>query len=395
MPKNVLVLTPRLPYPIIGGDKLRIYNVCKSLVKAGYDLTLLSLVADSNESELATKHESSKIFSLVETIVLSKPQSYINSFLGLLRGESLQTSYYKSKLMQKKVDELLDSERYQCALVHLTRMAPYVEKRKGIRKVLEMTDAVSLNYNRSRKFGVKGFLSLVYRAEESRARKYETECLENFDTTVVVSPIDKDWLLKNNPLYGQKIKVIPLSISDDFFDFTPPDDYDQNLIVFIGNMRTYQNEDAVRYFVSDIYPIIKKVLPLSKFRVIGSEPSNFIKSLNGKDGIEITGKVVDVKTLACKACVSICPMRIGAGIQTKILEAMSLGVPVVASLNASSGIIGAKNNEHYFVVDKPGEFADKILSLMQNKELRSRISQSGKEFVTNWNKNIPNYSILF
>lgn len=380
MPKKILVLTPRLPYPIIGGDKLRVYSICESLVKAGFDLTLLSFVTDSKEAKLANNHEACKIFSLVETVTLSKQQSYLNSFLGLLKGESLQTSYYKSRHMHKKVDELLDSS-YQGVLVHLTRMAPYVEEKKDIKKILEMTDAVSLNYNRSRMLGTQGFLSAVYRAEASRAKKYEAQCIEKFDATVVVGDADASWLAQNIKKESiPKIKVIGLGIPDRLLS-EDSSNYDPLQIVFLANMRTYQNSDAVLYFIREIYPLIKKEKPEAKFMVLGSSPSKEILAYNGKNGIQVTGEVKDILPYLKNACLSICPVRIGAGMQTKVLESMAVGVPVVATPIGMRGFIEVQNEVHMYISEEEKRFADYCLNLINMHRVRMEMSEAGRNLI--------------
>lgn len=394
MSKKILVLTPRLPYPTIGGDKLRIYRICKDLRDAGCELTLLSLVANNNEARSATSHEMSSIFKEVVAVKLPMWKSYLRVFLGLVSSSPLQINYYRSRQMQVLVNSKLKTGKFDSVLVHLVRMAPYVIDKPNIKKVIEMTDAISLNYKRSREHGSRGIMGKIYRIEEQKVKKYEEVCVEKFDATVVVSPEDRAWLLKSNPIAERKIKLIPLGISDDFLNFVPQNNYNQDLIIFIGNMRTYQNDDAIRYFIKEIFPLVKVARPEAKLRVIGASPSRFICSLNGKNNIEITRKVADVKASAAAACVSICPMRIGAGIQTKILESMALGIPVVATKEAAKGIVGAKSGEHYFVADTREEFADDVIQIMQNKELRNKTSCLGKEFINYWSKNLPDYSAL-
>lgn len=400
MNNNILVLTPRLPYPVMGGDKLRIYNVCKYLAGVGSDITLLSFVTDEKEAELAARHEAGRIFSRISTVVLKKRSSYMNTLFGLLSRKPLQTHYYSSAEMVRKMNSELNSRKYDAVLAHLIRMAPYVmsaDLPPGTRKVLEMTDALSLTYARSRNHEGKVLLGKIYCIEKERAAMYELECLNGFDDVVVVSAVDRDHLLRGaGSSFESRLKVIPNGVSVS----TPrgiPSSYDPDQLIFIGNMRTHQNTDAVMYFVKDIYPIIKAKRPGGKFRIIGCEPPRAIRALNGKDGIEVTGLVDDVWAYAKDACAAVCPIRIGAGVQNKLLESMAMGIPSVTTSIGFEGI-DAVPGEHLFVADSPADFSEALLRLMHDKDLRMRICRDsagliGREY--GWEKQLKPYLDIF
>lgn len=393
MSKTILVLTPRLPYPVIGGDKLRIYNICDYLYKKGHRLTLVSFVEGQKEAELARIHTARKIFSKVLTRELPKYKSYVGALRALLTGWPLQVGYFWSKEMVDSVNQEIASGEYDVALVHLIRMAPYVA-RKNIRKILEMTDAISLNYSRIRGRKKKGFWGFIYGLEGKRVRRYEQECLERFDEVVVVSSTDKDYLVNNSRNnFSSKISVIPNGVAEDLIKFQPLE-YDPNLIIFIGNLRSYQNQDAVFFFLEEIYSLIRKQLPLVKFRIIGAEPPLKLTKLNRIEGIEVTGEVDKVLDYAQRAAVSVAPLRIGAGIQNKILESLAMGIPVVTTSVAALGIEGARNKEQFLVADTPEEFASSVLRIIKDASLRDKLSRSGKEFVKNhhsWSGQLENY----
>jgi len=403
MKNNVLVLTPRLPYPVIGGDKLRIYNVCKYLAGAGNDITLLSFVVDEKEAELAARHEAGRIFSKISTVVLKKRSSYMNALFGLLSRKPLQTHYYSSAEMALKVDRELGSRKYDAVLAHLIRMAPYVMNAArlpaGTRKVLEMTDALSLTYARSRDQKGKAWLGKIYTIEKERAERYELECLGKFDDVVVVSSVDRDHLLRAaGSSFESKVKVIPNGVSVSAQGGGGiPSSYDPDRLIFIGNMRTHQNTDAVMHFVRDIYPLIRKKRPGVKFRVIGCEPPRAIRALHGKDGIEVTGLVDDVRAYARDACAAVCPMRIGAGVQNKLLESMAMGIPSVTTSIGFEGI-DAVPGEHLIVADSPDDFSQAVLNLMSDKDLRVSVGHNSRGLIGRkygWETQLKPYLDIF
>lgn len=379
MPKKILVLTPRFPYPLIGGDKIRIYSICKGLAEAGNELTLLSFVTSRRESDFAYLPQIREVFSNVKTVILPKWKAYVNSFLGIFSFKPLQTSYYYSGKMFSLVDKELSSGNYDAIFVHLIRMAPYAVGRDDIYKILEMTDALSLNYSRSKEKGSSGFLGKIYRIEENRVRKYEQECLKKFDISVVVSKIDCDYLMSRGGAKEiNKIMVMPHGVLD-FMLEAKSEKYDPNLMIFIGNLRTHQNNDAILYFIEEIYPFIKNDNASARLKIIGANPSRRLRKFHGKNGIEITGRVDNVADYAKEACLSISPIRIGAGMRGKILESMAMGIPVVTSSVGFEGIEIKDGKEYFLTADGQKEFADSVLKIMNDSLLREKLSENGKE----------------
>lgn len=398
MAKKILILTPRFPYPLTSGDKVRIYNICKYLAQTGYQLTLLSFIQNQAQQKFITAEEIKSVFSLVHVVQLPKWRSYLNSFFGLGQRRPLQLSYYAAAEMNKLVDKELATSVYDNVIVHLIRMAPYVMNKNGIGKILEMTDALSMTYERSRQSASKGLLSQIYKIEEKRVKNFESECLKNFDFVVVASERDKEQLLKNSiTASSEKIKIIPNGVSENFLRFQPTGIYDLNLIVFIGNLRSLQNQDAVFYFIKSIYPLIKQKRPQARFRIIGSNPPKSVLKLAGKNEIEVTGPVENVIDWIAQAGVAVAPMRIVAGSQIKILETMALGIPTVTTTVSASGIKDATAGKHFLVADQPAEFAQAVIKLMTDKNLRLKLSASGRKLVAakySWDKCLENYRIL-
>lgn len=379
MKKNILVLTPRFPWPLVGGDKIRIYHIAKGLKEAGHDLALFSLVENGAEAQMAELPEITSVFSSVRTTVLPKWRSYLNTLKGIVAGRSLQASYYHSPKFARMVAKDLSQNSYDTVLVHLARMATYVMDYKGAKKVLEMTDAVSLIYKQSRSKGARGFLGKVYAVEENRALDLEKKCVKNFDVNVVVSKRDRDYLLEQTGVWAKdKVVIVRHGVQDKFF-IEPVRKYQSNLIVFVGNLRTHQNNDAVIYFAKEIYPLVQRKVPDAIFRVIGSNPSSAVRRLNKIKGIEVTGAVSDVIDHIKNACVSVAPIRIGAGVQGKILESMAAGVPVVTTSLSAKGIEQGRAGEHFLVGDTPQEFSSAIVKIMKNKDKRATLSRLGKE----------------
>jgi glycosyltransferase involved in cell wall biosynthesis len=152
-----------------------------------------------------------------------------------------------------------------------------------------------------------------------------------------------------------------------------PVEYDANKIVFIGNMRTLQNQDAARFFAADIFTIIKQAIPSAMFYIIGAEPPAHIKNLADGKNIIVSGFVKSVEDEIKNAVVSVAPVRIAAGIQNKVLVSMACGIPVVLTSIIADAIPELISGENCLIVNKIHDFAAACITLMRTKQIRTRI----------------------
>ena len=186
---QLLVLTPRYPYPLHSGEKIRIHHMCRVLSQE-HSITLLSFT-DAPESTL--DDPASGIYGRVETVYLPKWRSWLQALTAIPTGTSIQVAYYQSSEFRDAVDRLAPA--HDLIISHLIRTAPYASDLNGMPTVLEMTDALSLNYERIRSEGAKWSLkSLIYRLEVDRVRRFERQSVRKFDLVSLVSPKDRDYL---------------------------------------------------------------------------------------------------------------------------------------------------------------------------------------------------------
>ncbi len=371
--KKFLIITPRYPIPVIGGDKLRIYNICKALSQE-FELSLLSFCETKKEMELIPDEP---LFSEIHKIYLPKWKSYLRSLIAYLTNRPMQLGYYYSREMRSCLLKVLPNHDY--VLAHLIRTGQYLEDiNTNCKKILEMTDAISLNYERVKKLKNRkhNFKTFLYSIESSRLKRYEKNILNKFDLITLVSNVDKGFLTdnKDNPtvqVYTNGVDISKFEVIDTSMG---------NDIIFIGNMRTEQNADACRYFSLDILPKIRSCYPNIRFKIIGITTVVFVKEFSKYEGVDIVGEVDSICDSAKNAFVAVCPMRLGAGIQNKILEYMALGIPTITTNLGLEGI-NAKIGSEIIVADTADNFKDAIIKIYNNRELGRRIGLAGRCFV--------------
>lgn len=366
---RILVLTPRYPYPVIGGDRLRIHAIARELAKS-HELTLLSLCVSPEE---ARSKPSDAVFSRIECVVLPPWRSALNAAVALPGRTPLQVAYYRSNAFARAASRL--AAGHDLVLSHLVRTAEYGKDVPGPR-VLEMTDAISLNYARVRENGGFSLRHLIYGLEQRRLRNYERQIVDRFDLSVFVSAIDRDYLFGGTPGLARTM-VCSNGVDLTTMPFTGR--RSGTTIVFIGNMTTLQNIDAARWFADAVLPLVRRTLPEARLRVVGRIDENGRRLLD-LPGVEIAGEVDDMAQAVANGAVAVCPMRLGAGVQNKMLEYMALGLATVSTTIGLEGLEAVAGRD-VLCADAPDGFADALAGLLLDQQQRNELAEAGRRYV--------------
>ena len=389
---KICILTPRFPWPEIGGDVLRINEIARYLKNKNHELILMSF-CENNNPDLESAY---LYYNKVYLIRRWRFVSLFFSLLFVLRRKPIQCGYYYSPFFNRLFKKVIRKEQPDLYISHLLRMSEYIKNNQLTDKtIMEMTDALSKTYTLSSEAKGGFFKKFVYRIEKGLICRCEQRTMSIYPKVVLVGQSDIDYLrsMANSPvsslaLYTNGVTCLPkISFS-----------YDSMKICFVGNMRTLQNQDAVIRFVNNIFPIIKKSIPEAKFYIVGAEPSQRILNLDDGKNVVVTGFVEDLYSFIKDSCIAVAPVAVAAGIQNKVLVAMGCGLPVVMSSLISNAIPQLKNHENCMICDENNTFADCCVDLMTNAELRNRIAFAGYDMVkTNysWAKKLDGYEILF
>ncbi|MDW8055314.1 MAG: glycosyltransferase family 4 protein [Elusimicrobiota bacterium] len=367
--KKVLVLTPILPYPPDDGSRIRTYQTIKSLYKK-YKIDICSFYTE--EDDVAGAKEF--LMTLCDNVFLF-PLPKVNKLLQKL------FVYAGDKLTKKEISKIIEKERYDFLHVEKLMMFYYV----GNKKIPTVLDSwgidSSIAYQKflfEKNFVKKIFELLKY----LRHLICEMYILKKANFLIAITQQQVEFYKKY--LKDKSIFLIPNWIDTNYF--VPSEQYEKNTLIFTGIMNFYPNIDAVKFFCKEILPTIKKIRPEVKFYIVGKNPTKEIVEINNSKDIIVTGKVSDVKEYLNKAEIFVSPLRMGSGLRNKILEAMSCGKPIVATSHSCEGL-NVKNGEHLLIADTPEEFVDKVLLLLNNKNLNNYLSNNARMFV------IENFSI--
>jgi glycosyltransferase involved in cell wall biosynthesis len=372
--KKLLILTTRFPYPVVGGDRLRIYQICKAL-SHHHQLTLLSLCETKVEQEMDLPDDG--VFSTVERIYMPRWHSWMNCLAALPGRIPLQVAYYQNAKFRRRAKALMN--QHDGCLSHLIRAGDAVKDLQGV-KFLEMTDAISMNYERIRKTGYakNDWRSHIFSLESRRLRQYEMSITDYFNHSFLVSAIDRDFLFSKKEKKISKVSVCSNGVDLDGipYQFTTSGQD----IIFIGNMHSLQNLDAANFMATEVFPLIRKLHPHSSLRLIGRIHYVDALRLEKFEGVKATGEVPDVVSAARGGGVGICPLRLGAGVQNKVLEYMALGLPTVTTSLGLEGF-SAQDGKELLVADDAQGLANAVIKLLDNRAMAKSMAEAARLYV--------------
>jgi sugar transferase (PEP-CTERM/EpsH1 system associated) len=369
---KILFITARFPFPPIKGDKVVAYNRLKHFSRK-HDITLLTF---ADEGDMRYVQEISKYCREIHCVPFSRLHAMARILFQGYKKVPLQVLYYQSREFRRTLDALLKINSYDLIHVFLLRMAPYVSALTGCPKILELIDSMELNMKR-RAHLERGIKKWIFAEEAKRLSRYEQWMTGRYDYSVVVSELDR------RTINGARMEVAPNGVNTDEFYPAGVQRKEEDVVIFTGNMSYFPNETAVMYFAETIFPKIRVQRPGVRFRIVGGGASKRIKNLQKKnEAITVLGFVDSMAEHINRAKVSVCPMIAGSGIQFKILESLSCGVPVVTT-SMGKGAIELGEDDGLYVADDPDVFAERVLDLLSNNDMPNVISRKISAAVKN------------
>jgi sugar transferase (PEP-CTERM/EpsH1 system associated) len=369
---KVFVILSRVPYPLDKGDKLRAYHQLKELNKNCE--VVVSCLTDEKVSEEALK-KLSEICSSYKVFHLKKWRIALNLFFCLFTRKPFQVMYFYQRPIHRKIREWIERENPDHIYCQLLRTAEYAKEEYNYPKTIDYQDAFSKGIER-RERKARWPLREIFASERRRLISYENIIFEYFDHKTIISDEDRRYIY--HP--GRKdISIITNGIDTEFFA-PKPDAEKKYDLVFIGNMSYPPNIETAEYIVNQVRPEILPTKPDLKILIAGSTPHNRVKALSKAENVEVSGWIDDIREAYASARIFFAPMQIGTGLQNKLLEAMSMGIPCVTSELANRSL-RAENGRNIFVGENSDDYSQFILRLLDDANLRESMGQSGRKYV--------------
>jgi sugar transferase (PEP-CTERM/EpsH1 system associated) len=364
MTGEILFLSHRPPWPPDRGDKIRSWHLLERLARLA-PVHLVCLADDDAEAATPPPPGLELASCRIEPRRIGKPAAAIS---GLAGGRPLLLSLFDSAVLRDHVRSLIETRPITCVMAYSIQMAQFVpDLDDSIRFVMDFVDVDSAKFE-SYARGGNPLMRFIYKREARLLAAYEYTVAHRADLGLFVSDAEAGLFRERAGLGDDRIRALCNGVDLAYFD--PAGDHQRPdlpapLIIFTGQMDYRPNVEAVMGFAHDVMPRIRMNRPDARFAIVGRRPDPAVQALAQLPGVIVTGEVPDVRGWLAAADVVVAPLGIARGVQNKVLEAMAMARPVVASPAAFEGI-EARPGEELLVADGAQAQADAVLRLLDD-----------------------------
>ena len=383
---NILWLNAGLLLPLDKGGKLRTWHVMRHLA-ARHEITYLSF---SDPAQSIDDREGMRaVCAHLRTIPRTDPAKgtarfYLDAARYLIDRVPYAVAKYRSAAFRQELDQLLEQRRFDAIVCDFLPPVVNLPDRLPCPSIL-FTHNVEAEIWRRHADNARGPIARTLLTQQwRRMLRFEREALARFDLVLAVSDADGRTF---DRLYPGALKtpahVVQTGVDTSYFSpAAGPAEAGRHRkhLVFTGSMDWLPNEDGMQYFVDQILPRIREAEPEVTLSIIGRAPTPAVRRLAGDAGIEVTGRVDDVRPHIAAGAVYIVPLRIGGGTRLKIFEAMAMGKAVVSTTVGAEGLPVTPGHD-VVIADEPAQFAQAVVGLIRDVEARRRIETAARQLV--------------
>lgn len=403
---RILLLTQIVPYPPDSGPKIKTYHVLRYLAAHGHRVVLASFVRDHEKPHLDhLRRYCEEIYPIA--LHRSRIADAVAYATSLWSGLPFLVARDSQIEMQQLIERLAQRE---FDIVHADQltMAQYALqfRRANPQSAAIVFDAHNAVYEIVARAQQTAFplLRPVLALEARRLKQYEGKLVEQFDRTLAVSAIDKHVLLRahtdklNDVAIQDKIAVIPIAV--DCTSLQPiKRTAESHNIMTMGTLFYPPNADGVRWFMHQVYPLVKKQVADTTFTIVGPRPPQDILEFGKQNAsyIQVAGYVPDLQPYFERAALMVVPVRVGSGMRVRILETLARGIPTVTTTIGAEGI-EAQNGTHLLIADEPADFAQAVVRLLINPQLGHTLAQNGRRLAEkkyDWRVVLPQLEAVY
>ncbi len=374
---NILQLAPKVPFPLDEGGRISIYNTTKQLALSGAKVYFAALSENPKNENLGDLYRWCKDISVIKH---KKHYGLVSIARSLFLKIPLNIAKFQSPAVLQALTQF--GRKHKIDLIHVDylHMAQYGLALKNILSkpaVLREHDLEIKMMQRFAEVETRPHLKFVARVQAKTFRRYQPEICAQFDKCIMVSADDERDLRQLAPRV--KTTVIPIGVDTHYFR-PHRERAGPSTICYLGSLDWFANVQGIRWFAKDVLPLVAKEHGTVKLLIYGSSPGRSVSELADGKRIFVMGFIEDAREAFRSATVFIAPEAVGSGLRIKILEAMAMGKPVVATSVSCEGI-AVKHGRDILVADKPADFAREVSLLLSSERLRRSVSTNARRSI--------------
>jgi sugar transferase (PEP-CTERM/EpsH1 system associated) len=377
---NVLFLAQRVPYPPDRGDRITTWHVLRHLASRAERVRVACLSEAGDPGDAAAVRELEERVGPVCAPRVDRRWRRLASLRGLVTGAALTLPFFRVRALARGVERWLAADPPDVVWVYSSSMAQYVLGWRPPPGTLRVMQFAELDSDKWRQFAERrrGLGRWIYAREARELLAFETRVARTFEVSAVVSEVERDLFQRSIP--GVVPVVLPNGVDVDHFRSAGERQREPATVIFTGVLDYEPNVAGVLWFARECWPRVRAAMPAARLLVVGSRPVAAIRGLDGRDGVTVTGRVPATPPWFDRARVAIAPLHVARGVQNKVLEALSMGLPVVCTAAAAQGL-GQEAQPLLEVADDPAGFAAAVGRLLAAPAAAAAAGARGAEWV--------------
>ena len=372
---RILYLPHRVPFPPDKGDRIRSYHLLKFL--AGLGTVDLATLADEAVHE-DTHDELRELCNKFEIVPVGKWR-WASGALSWLQRRTITEGLFRSHSLAACIREWTSECTYDAVVVICSSMSQYLKLGSRIpeTRIVDLIDVDSQKWTEYAETS-SGWRRFFYASEAARLREVERTIPGRVNAVTLVSESEVKLFQRFSP--AENVYAVCNGVDLDYFRPASDATVQPNSAAFVGALDYAPNVDGLLWYSQHVWPSLRRKHPDAVLRVVGRRPNATVRGLDKIDGIEVVGEVADVRPFVRSSQIVIAPLRIARGVQNKVLEALAMGKPVVASAEALTGI-ALTPDVHAKQVSSPEDWTSMTSRLWCDNEACARLGSAGRAFV--------------
>jgi sugar transferase (PEP-CTERM/EpsH1 system associated) len=367
---RIFFVCRRVPFPPDRGDKIATFNEIRHL-SASHDVHVFCL--GDGARDLYNVEGLREYARSITAVPVGSTKIKWRALKALFAGEPLSVAALNEAKLHAAIRQRFVELEPDLIVVYSCNVAQFAEHFSTVPRIMQFGDLDSLKW---RQYAERSRIPLrwVYAIEERRLLAYERHIANMFSVALVHTELEKRDFERLIP--GVPIALVGNGVDLDYFRSGGATKRPASM-VFTGVMDYRPNVDAVLWFCEEILPLIQAKIPEANLTICGASPTAAVRRLAKKAGVTVTGRVSDTRPYLDEAELFVAPLRMARGVQNKLLEALAMGLPCIASTTAWRGV-GIPEGEGIFAADRPSDFAEHVIGLLRDADQRIEMARRAR-----------------
>ena len=377
---KVFFICNKSPYPLHEGGPIAMSRLIEGMVENGHEVKVLAINSPKYQVNIDEVPKSYREKTGLELHYLDLSVKPLAAFKNLFTSRSYHVERFISKDFKDHIISILKENTFDIIQFETLYIAPYIETIRSLSKAPILLRAHNIEYHiwqRVMRTSRNPLKKLYLRHITRTLQRYEITAFTKFDGIAAITTRDAEQIRR----HAEHVPVtdIPFGICPGKYKVVSLEEGEFPSLFHIGSMNWMPNEEGVKWFINEVWPVVHRKLPDVPLYLAGRHMPSWLSNLR-REKIEVVGEVESAEDFMASKGVMIVPLLSGSGIRVKIIEGMASGKPVVSTSIGAEGI-ECTSGDDILLADFPQEFADSIVTLLQDKQKAIQVGRNARRLI--------------